>query len=71
MGREQYSINGHGERIVKLETRMDGHDEKVEETKKLLGDLQKEQKWQTKQIFMGLGGIAVLYIVVEILFKVH
>lgn len=57
-------LNSHGERIVKLETRMDNHD-------KIYEDVKKDLKWQTKQIFMGLGGLAVIVIVVEIYFKIH
>lgn len=66
---EQGRLNQHGERITKLETRMDNHEVIAKETKELVKDIQKDQKWQTKQIFMGIGGLAVLYIVLEIYFK--
>lgn len=52
----------HGERLVRLETRMDNHDKVVDE-------FRKEQKWQTKQIFMGIGGLVAIVYVLDLLFK--
>lgn len=59
------------ERITRLETRMDNHEVIARETKETLKDLQKDQKWQTKQIFMGLGGLGALYIVLQIILSLH
>lgn len=52
----------HAERLVRLETRMDNHDKVVDE-------FRKEQKWQTKQIFMGIGGLVAIVYVLDLLFK--
>lgn len=41
---------------------MDNHDDRVNELK---GDI----KIQTKQIYMGMGGLAVLVFVIELIFK--
>lgn len=62
-------INLHGERLAKLENRMDNHDKSYIDVKEEMRDFRKEQKWQTKQIFMGLGGLGVLYVVLQFLIK--
>lgn len=59
---ERYGENKHGERIARLEQRMDNHDDNVNE-------LRNDVKSQTKQIFMGLGGLAVIVFVLELVFK--
>lgn len=69
---EQYNnqkINVHGERITRLETRADNHDIMHNDTKNILKEVQKDLKWQTKQIFMGLGGLTVILIVVDLIFR--
>lgn len=54
---------------MRLETRMDNHEIVSTETKGMIKELQKEQQWQTKQIFMGLGALAVIVFVLELIFK--
>lgn len=48
---------------------MDGHEGNMKEAKETLKELRDEQKWQTKQIFMGLGGLAVIVFFLELIFK--
>lgn len=54
--------HSHGERLIRLETRMDNHDKVVDE-------FRKEQKWQTKQIFMGIGLLATVVYILDLVFK--
>lgn len=55
-------IQLHAERLVKFETRMDNHD-------KIYDEVKKDLKWQTKQIFLGMGGLAVIVFGIELYFK--
>lgn len=57
-------LNNHGERIMKLETRMDSHQDSIE-------DMRKDLKIQTRQIFMGMGGLGVLVFIIELLFRTN
>lgn len=54
---------------MKLETRLDNHEFIVKETKDVLKDIQKDQRWQTKQIFMGIGGLGVLVFIIGLWVK--
>lgn len=62
MQQDQQQVHRHSEQIARLEIRMDNHDIKVEE-------LKRDVKAQTKQIFAGLGGLAVIVFIIELLFK--
>lgn len=55
-------INLHGERLMKLETRMDNHEKSIDE-------FRKEQKWQTRQLMAAIGGLVVVVYVLDIIFK--
>ena len=59
-------MNLHGERLSKLETRMDNNDKTHNEVKESLKEVQHDLKWQTKQIFMGMGALGMLYILIQI-----
>lgn len=64
-----YQFNRHGERITRLETRADNHDNRMNDQNEAFKEMQKDLKWQTKQIFMGMGGLAVIVFILEIIFK--